>query len=110
MQPNRKAVVLLSGELDSATTLALAMRDGFDVHALSFHYGQRHEVEVAAARRVAERMGVTTPCRVRAQMLADRRSSSDSQAATSGPAEKRIGQPAFARSATPTSSAPTARA
>src|SRR5262249_1188669 len=43
----------------SATTLALAKGDGFDVHALSFRYGQRHEVEVAAARRVAERMGVS---------------------------------------------------
>jgi 7-cyano-7-deazaguanine synthase len=58
MQSFKKAVVLLSGGLDSATTLALARRDGFDVHALSFRYGQRHEVEVAAARRVAERMGV----------------------------------------------------
>jgi 7-cyano-7-deazaguanine synthase len=52
------AIVLLSGGLDSATALAVAKRDGFNVYALSFRYGQRHEVELAAARRVAERFGV----------------------------------------------------
>jgi 7-cyano-7-deazaguanine synthase len=54
-----KAVVLLSGGLDSTTTLAIALHEGFDVHALTFRYGQRHEVEVEAARRVASRFGVT---------------------------------------------------
>ncbi|MHB1567531.1 MAG: 7-cyano-7-deazaguanine synthase QueC [Acidiferrobacter sp.] len=48
------AVVLLSGGLDSATTLALAQRDGYVCHALSFDYGQRHVLELDAARRVAQ--------------------------------------------------------
>ncbi len=50
---SRRAVVLLSGGLDSATALAVARRDGFACHALSFAYGQRHRVELDAARRVA---------------------------------------------------------
>lgn len=53
---NKKAVVLLSGGLDSATALAIAQADGFETYALSFHYGQRHEAELIAAARVAERM------------------------------------------------------
>ena len=53
-----KAVVLLSGGLDSTTTLAVAKRDGRDVHAMTFRYGQRHEIEVDAARRVASAAGV----------------------------------------------------
>jgi 7-cyano-7-deazaguanine synthase len=52
-----KAVVLLSGGLDSATTLALAKTEGFDVYALSFRYGQRHEAELLAASRVAGHLG-----------------------------------------------------
>ena len=52
------AVVLLSGGLDSATTLAMARRDGFEPAALSFRYGQRHAIELDAARRVAEHFGV----------------------------------------------------
>jgi 7-cyano-7-deazaguanine synthase len=54
----RPAVVLLSGGLDSTTALALAVRDGFEVHAMTFRYGQRHEVEVTAARDVAAAAGV----------------------------------------------------
>ncbi len=49
---------MLSGGLDSATALAVAKRKGFDVYALSFRYGQRHRVELAAARRVARATGV----------------------------------------------------
>jgi 7-cyano-7-deazaguanine synthase len=53
-----RAVVLLSGGMDSATTAAVARRRGFDVYALSFRYGQRHAAEIAAARRVAEHLGI----------------------------------------------------
>ncbi|MFF2345087.1 7-cyano-7-deazaguanine synthase QueC [Pseudarthrobacter sp. NPDC058119] len=54
----RKAIVLLSGGLDSTTVLAHAKSMGFDPYALSFRYGQRHAVELAAAKRVAEAQGV----------------------------------------------------
>jgi 7-cyano-7-deazaguanine synthase len=56
--PVRRAVVLLSGGLDSAVTAAWLRRQGFAVHALSFDYGQRHSVELQAAARVAEQVGV----------------------------------------------------
>lgn len=52
-----KAVLLLSGGLDSATTLAMAKSQGFDVYALSFSYGQRHKHELDAAARVAKHLG-----------------------------------------------------
>ena len=52
-----KAVILLSGGLDSATVLAIARREGRTCHAISFVYGQRHEIELAAARRVAQSLG-----------------------------------------------------
>ncbi len=52
------AVVLLSGGLDSTTVLAVAKRDGFTPHAMTFRYGQRHAVEIDAARRVASAYGV----------------------------------------------------
>jgi 7-cyano-7-deazaguanine synthase len=55
----RKAVVLLSGGMDSATTAAMALSQGYEVHALSFRYGQRHAVELQAARRVAHSLGIT---------------------------------------------------
>ena len=54
----KPAVVLLSGGLDSTTVLAIARDAGYRPYALSFRYGQRHEVELAAARQVAEAMGV----------------------------------------------------
>ena len=53
-----KTVILLSGGLDSATALAIAKHDRRDCIALSFAYGQRHEIELAAAKRVAQAMGV----------------------------------------------------
>ncbi len=55
---SKKAVVLLSGGLDSSTTLAIAKNEGFELYALSFHYGQRHSGEVDAATRVARSVGV----------------------------------------------------
>jgi 7-cyano-7-deazaguanine synthase len=53
----RRAVVLLSGGLDSATTLAMARAAGFDCYCLSFDYGQRHRAELQAAQRVARALG-----------------------------------------------------
>ena len=53
----KRAVLLLSGGLDSTTLLALARSEGLDVHALTFRYGQRHQHEIEAARKVAERWG-----------------------------------------------------
>lgn len=53
-----RAVVLLSGGLDSTTTLAIAKGEGFDVYGLTFRYGQRHSLELGAARRVAATLGV----------------------------------------------------
>jgi 7-cyano-7-deazaguanine synthase len=53
-----KAIVLLSGGMDSATTAAVASSQGYDVHALSFRYGQRHAAELDAARRVAAHLGI----------------------------------------------------
>jgi 7-cyano-7-deazaguanine synthase len=55
----RRAVCLLSGGLDSSTCLAVARRDGFELYALSFDYGQRHRVELEAAARVAKSLGAT---------------------------------------------------
>src|ERR1700678_2001640 len=54
----KRAVVLLSGGLDSATVLAVAKREGYALYALSFSYGQRHAWELEAAKRVAASIGV----------------------------------------------------
>lgn len=54
----KKAVILLSGGLDSATCLAMARAKSFECYALSVDYGQRHRVELQAARRVADKLGV----------------------------------------------------
>jgi 7-cyano-7-deazaguanine synthase len=53
----KRAVVLLSGGLDSTTTLAIAIAEGYEACALSFDYGQRHQIEVEAARRIANSLG-----------------------------------------------------
>jgi 7-cyano-7-deazaguanine synthase len=58
-RPGAKAVVLLSGGLDSATALAIAQSEGYAAHALTFRYGQRHDVEIEAARRIAASRGVS---------------------------------------------------
>src|SRR5688572_19441179 len=63
--PDRNAVVLLSGGLDSTTVLAIAGDARYAVHALSFRYGQRHAAELTAAREIARRAGV------RAHVVAD---------------------------------------
>lgn len=57
-KPADKAVVLLSGGLDSATVLAMAREQGYVCYALSLDYGQRHQAELNAARRIAESLGV----------------------------------------------------
>jgi len=54
-----KAVILVSGGLDSTTLLAMAIREGYQCYTLSFDYGQRHRSELQAARRISEQMGVT---------------------------------------------------
>ena len=54
----KKAVVLLSGGLDSTTTLAIAKKEGFGVYALSFDYGQRHRIELEKAQKIAKKFGV----------------------------------------------------
>jgi 7-cyano-7-deazaguanine synthase len=58
MDTNKKAVILLSGGLDSATVLAIAKAEGYEPYALSFSYGQRHAWELEAAKRVAASIGV----------------------------------------------------
>ena len=58
MNANEKAVVLLSGGLDSATTLAIARSQGYEISAISFRYGQRHSIELESAGRVAHSMSV----------------------------------------------------
>ncbi len=56
----RQAVVLLSGGIDSATAAALARRSGFELHALTFRYGQRHELEIKAAKKIAAALGTAS--------------------------------------------------
>ncbi|AGI25419.1 hypothetical protein H681_17760 [Pseudomonas sp. ATCC 13867] len=55
---DKKAVILLSGGLDSATVVALARAEGYDCYTMSFDYGQRHRAELQAAERVASQLGV----------------------------------------------------
>ena len=58
LNPPRRSVVLLSGGLDSTTVLAIAQSQGYEVYAISFRYGQRHQVELACAQRIAQAAGV----------------------------------------------------
>jgi 7-cyano-7-deazaguanine synthase len=58
LEKNKKAVVLLSGGLDSATTLAIARSEGFQCYALTFKYGQRHRQEIEAAKKIANSLEV----------------------------------------------------
>ena len=58
MNTQRRAVVLLSGGLDSTTALAIAKAEHFELYALSFRYGQRHSIELESAQRVAAQLGV----------------------------------------------------
>jgi 7-cyano-7-deazaguanine synthase len=67
---DRSAVVLLSGGLDSATTLALAREQGYRCYALTLDYGQRHHAELAAARRVAQHLGAIEQKVVRLDLTA----------------------------------------
>ncbi len=53
----KRAVVLLSGGIDSTTTLAIAITEAYEAYALSFDYGQRHRIETEAARRIADSLG-----------------------------------------------------
>jgi 7-cyano-7-deazaguanine synthase len=55
----KRAIVLLSGGIDSATTMAIALAEGYEAYALSFDYGQRHQIETEASRRIANSLGAT---------------------------------------------------
>ncbi len=66
----KKAVVLLSGGLDSTTVLAIAKQQGFDVYALSFDYGQNHKIELEFAARVAQAQGVARHAIVKVDLRA----------------------------------------
>jgi 7-cyano-7-deazaguanine synthase len=57
MAMNKKTVVLSSGGIDSTTAMAMARAEGYEIYSLSFHYGQRHALELAAARKVAKALG-----------------------------------------------------
>ena len=57
-EPEKKAVVLLSGGIDSTTTLAIAKKEGYSLYAMSFRYGQKNRFELDAARRIAKLFGV----------------------------------------------------
>ena len=69
-ETKKRAVILLSGGLDSATTAAIARRDGFSLYALSVDYGQRHRFELEAACRVAASLDVSRHLTIRADLAA----------------------------------------
>jgi len=57
MVKNKKAIVLSSGGVDSTTSMAIAKAEGYDIYSLSFRYGQRHSLELEAAKEVAKAFG-----------------------------------------------------
>ena len=60
MSSLKRAVILLSGGLDSATCLAIARNQGFETHAVSFRYGQRHQYELERAQLISEKLDATS--------------------------------------------------
>ena len=66
----KKAVVLLSGGLDSMVTAARALEDGFEVHALTVDYGQRHRVELASAKTIANKLGLASQVEIELDLRA----------------------------------------
>lgn len=66
----KKAVILLSGGIDSATSAAVARRDGYDLHTLTFHYGQRHEREIQSAANIAALLGARSSTVIRFDLRA----------------------------------------
>src|SRR6185503_16339294 len=66
----KNAVILLSGGIDSATAAAIAKQDGFELHTLSFHYGQRHERELESASKVAQFLQAKTQTVIRFDLRA----------------------------------------
>ena len=97
----RRAVVLLSGGLDSATTLAVARAQGFAVHALSVDYGQRHRLELERAERVAKALGAIEHKTVRLLVSkgANANPTVDVSSSTPGPSARRPGTVALLASA-----------
>ena len=65
---DRKAVALVSGGLDSTVTVAIARAEGYEVHALSVHYGQRHDAEIEAARAIVDALGCTSHREIRVDL------------------------------------------
>ena len=87
----RRAVILLSGGLDSSTCLLVAKAEGFDAYALSFEYGQRHAVELERARRIAGRYGARDHRIVKVE-LPDARASALTDPGTAVPRDGRPGE------------------
>lgn len=81
----RRAVVLLSGGLDSATLLSLAIEQGYECHALSLAYGQRHNAELAASRRIATALDATAHRTMQLPALGEHGGSALTDAATAVP-------------------------
>ena len=97
-EPRRKAVVLLSGGLDSCTAAAMAKAEGFDLYALTVAYGQRHAVELDAARRVAAALGVVRHVELQLDLSAFGGSAADrGRPGAEGPRDRRARHPVHLR-------------